>query len=259
MIIPVYNNWMVTRRFLASLATTARPGKVILVDNASTDETQEEASVIDGITYVRLGENKGYAGAILEVLPQVETPLVLIANNDLEAIDTEWLNYLVGFMGPDTGVVGPKLLYPDGRLQFAGGVFDWNRPDIGPHRWYGQVDGPRASGIERVPFITGACILLRKDILGETPPEFLEGLNYEDAHWCLSSWANGLDVQYAPCVRLHHHEGETKRIVDWSEEAVQHNRKLFHKLWGARWLADPKLARLRSLNSTLLLQEQDLS
>lgn len=256
-IIPVHNNWEITRRFIASLATTARPRAVILVDNASTDETQEEASAIQGITYVRLDENKGYAGAIFEVLPLVETELVLIANNDLEAIDTEWLNYLVGFMAPDVGIVGPKLLYSDGRLQSAGGVFDWNRPDIGHHRWYGQVDGPMASGIERVPFVTGACILLRKDILGETPPEYLEGLNYEDAHWCLTSWASGLDVQYAPCVRLYHHEGATKRIVDWSDAAVQRNRKLFHQLWGERWLTDPKLAMLRNLNNVLLLQEQD--
>ena len=254
-IIPVHNNWDVTRRFLQSLATTARADAVIIVDNNSSDETQEEASKIQGITYLRLDENKGYSGAIFEALPLVKTSLVLFANNDLEAIDPDWLAYLAGFMGPDNGVVGPKLLYPDKRLQFAGGVLDWNRPDIGHHRWYGQTDGPRASSIERVPFVTGACLLIRKDLLEDTPPELLEGLNYEDVHWCLKSWSMGLAVRYTPCVRLFHHEAMTKRMTEGTPDAIKSNRKIFQELWGGRWLNDPTLARVRSLNNQLLSQE----
>lgn len=254
-IIPVHNNWEITRRFLHSLATTARAGAIIIVDNNSTDETQEQASQIQGMTYLRLDENKGYSGAIFEALDLVKTPLVLLANNDLEAIDTNWLAYLAGFMAPDVGIVGPKLLYSDNRLQFAGGVFDWNRPDIGHHRWYGQHDGPRACSIERVPFITGACMLLRKELLEDTPPELLQGLNYEDAHWCLTAWSQGLDVKYVPCVRLYHHEAQTKKAIETVSEGIRDNRKVFQALWGERWGSDPTLAQLRSLNNQLLSQE----
>jgi len=252
-IIPVHNNWKLTRRMLHSIATTCGPGAVIIFDNGSTDETQAECSKIQGVTYMGASENRGFAGAIRQVMPRVKTPLVLLANNDMECIDQQWLMYLVSFMTAEVGIVGPKLLYPNGALQFGGGLFDWNRPDIGHHRSYGRPDGPHANLIETVPFITGACMLARKELI-EVPHEF-SGLNYEDAHWSLNAWWNGYEVLYAPCVSLVHYEAQTKREVKITEESLLVNRKAFIQLWHHRWLSSPRLAKVRILNGQLLYQE----
>ena len=250
-IIPVRNKWKLTERMLGSIMATCKPGAVFVVDNASTDETPARASESEGVTYIRLAENKGYAGAIMEVLPQVKTPLVLLANNDMECLDKQWLAHLTSFMSCEVGIVGPKLLYHNGTLQFAGGLFDWNRPDVGYHRWYGEADGPKANLVERVPFVTGACLLARKELLG-LPSGLREGLNYEDAHWCLNAWYRGYEVVYVPCVRLMHYEAQTKLdVIDWARSKVEKSRDCFAAHWHLKWLSDSRLARVRVLNTQL--------
>ena len=52
---------------------------------------------------------------------EVDTPLMLHLNNDVEAITPGWLEQMQGWLTlPGIGVVGPKLLYPDGSIQHAG-------------------------------------------------------------------------------------------------------------------------------------------
>lgn len=252
-VMPVYNEWGLTRQMLHSIVTTANPGGMILVDNGSTDATSTEACKIKNLTYLRLEKNRGFAGAIMDALPHVHTPLVMIVNNDMECLDSQWLSYLVSFMAGRVGIIGPKLLYPDGRLQSAGGLFDWSRSDIGFHRYYRYPDGPMANTVERVPFVTGAAMLIRKELV-EIPSAMQKGLNYEDAHWCINAWHKGWEVLYAPCVRLIHMEARTKRAVETSVSAIKRNRAAFVKHWQLKWLDDPRLARVRNLNAQLVAQ-----
>jgi GT2 family glycosyltransferase len=249
-VIPVHNQWELTERMVRSIQATSKPGHIIVVDNGSTDETRGRLGEL-GVEHMRHDENLGYAGAVMSALDRVKTRLVLIANNDMECIVKNWLAVLVSLMEPAVGIIGPKLLYPDGRLQFAGGLIDWNRPDIGFHRWYGKEDHPCASAVERVPFVTGACLLARKELL-TLPRELEGGLNYEDTHWCLNAWYSGYEVRYAPTAALVHYEARTKRAMDTARDDIVSNRKAFMRLWHERWIEDDRMSQVRNLNEGLM-------
>lgn len=246
-IIPVYNHWDLTETMVRSIGETANPAKIIIVDNGSDEERPSDLEV----EYVTHTKNLGYAGAVMSALDRVKTSLVLVANNDMECVAKGWLSVLTSYMEPHVGIAGPKLYFPDGRLQFAGGLIDWNRPDIGYHRYYGAADHPMANTVEQIPFVTGACLLARKELL-EVPKELEKGLNYEDTHWCLNAWYRGYEVRYVPTSALVHYEASTKKVVPQSHKAILRNRNAFAKLWHAKWLGDPRLARLRTLNQALM-------
>jgi len=212
-VMPVYGKWMYTLACLRSIAAHAGPlpFEVIVVDDASPDETAERLAAVDGIRVLRNDTNLGFIGSCNAGATAACGEFVLFLNNDT-LVTPGWLETLHRCLveAPDAGLVGARLVYPDGRLQEAGGiVFDdasgWN---------YGRfeaTDDPRFLFRRQADYCSGAAILLRKALferLGGFDTRYAPAY-YEDTDLAFAVRAAGLRVYVEPAATVVHFEGIT--------------------------------------------------
>lgn len=168
-IIPVYNQWNYTYSCLASILenTSDLPYEVIIADDMSTDETVNIAQYAENITVVRDGVNRGFLLNCNNAAKSARGKYLFFLNNDTN-VQTDWLSTLVELIesDPSIGMVGSKLVYPNGRLQEAGGII-WNDAS----GWnYGRLDDPEKpeyNYVKEADYISGAAILIRHIIWQE--------------------------------------------------------------------------------------------
>ena len=212
-IVPVYNQFAHTLGCLRALAAAgdATAFEVIVVDDASSDETAQRLPLIEGLRWHRNAGNRGFIHACNAGAALARGVYVVFLNNDT-AVQPGWLDALIGTFAafPRAGLVGAKLVYPDGRLQEAGGIVfsdgsAWN---------YGRFDDPRASAyghVREVDYCSGAAIALPRAVF-----ERLAGFDahyapayYEDTDLAMKVRAEGLQVLYQPASTVVHFEGVT--------------------------------------------------
>lgn len=218
-------------KLLDSLRTlrrrTASDVQVLVIDNCPEplvlpDDLAGFAQVVRPPEPLNFSESNRIA------LDYTERAVLVAMNDDVLHIEDAWLPSLLASLTGDIGVVGAKLLYPDGRLQHAGGRLDWNRSDIGYHYLYGEPDQPAANQAAYVPFVTGALMAVRRE-LWEWPS--WSGWGYEDTHLCLQAAVNGWRVLYQPMARALHFEGVSRSEASTNAEATQANRQKFIDRW----------------------------
>ncbi len=212
-VIPVYNHFRHTLTCLRSLA--AHPGsvpfEVIVVDDAGSDETAERLPQIAGITAHRNPWNLGFIGACNAGAALARGEYLLFLNNDT-AVMPGWLDALLDTftLRADCGLAGAKLVYPDGRLQEAGGIVfsdgsGWN---------YGRFGDPADCAVDylrEVDYCSGAAIMLRRDLFerfGGFDSHYAPAY-YEDTDLAFKVRAAGLKVYYQPAASVVHFEGVT--------------------------------------------------
>ncbi|MFN2142816.1 MAG: glycosyltransferase [Candidatus Promineifilaceae bacterium] len=197
----------------ALLDQTYKPQEILLVDNASTDDSP--ALVRESFPAVKIIENErnlGYAAGNNAALRQVDSETAVLVNPDIVA-GSDWLeNLLAPFAADKTiGIVGSKLLYPgkEQQLQHAGGLI--THPQAMPaHRGMYESDEGQFDEPADVDFVTGAAIAVRRDVL-ETAGLLDEGffMYFEDADWCARARRSGFRVVYAPRATAVHDESAT--------------------------------------------------
>jgi len=209
-IVPVWNGYAYLPACLdALLAQDCADFEVIAVDNASTDGSAD--LVADSYSQVRLIRNRrnmGFAGGCNVGLQAAQGDVLVLLNQDTIA-RPGWLRSLVrALQEPRTGIVGCKILYPDGiTIQHAGGWIQW---PLGLSYHYGQGeqdigqwDVPRA-----VEYVTGAAMAFRRDVLdrvGSLDQDFRPGY-YEDTDFCFRAREAGYEIWYSPDAILVHEE-----------------------------------------------------
>ena len=212
-VIPVYNKIDYTVTCLRSLAEHAGTAafEVIVVDDASSDTTAERLARIGGIRVIRNAQNLGFVGSCNAGTEAARGDFVLFLNNDT-VVTAGWLEALLRCFDeePDAGLVGAKLVYPDGRLQEAGGIIfadgsGWN---------YGRFEDPadpRYNFRREADYCSGAAILIRRELLAR-----LGGFDtryapayYEDTDLAFAVRAAGMKVFYEPRAVVVHFEGVT--------------------------------------------------
>jgi GT2 family glycosyltransferase len=136
---------------------------------------------------------------------------VLLFNDDLEAIERDWMTAMLEYsQDPAIGAVGAQLLYPDGRLQHVGMLMGvagvaahaYHQHPGTTQGYFGAVIGPR-----NYSAVTAACLMSRREVFDqvggfdETFP-----IDFNDVDYCLRVRRAGYRIVYTPYARLYHHE-----------------------------------------------------
>ncbi len=139
---------------------------------------------------------------------------VLLLNDDVAPIEPDWLDAMAAHLAdPAVGVVGAKLLYPDGTVQHGGVIMGLGGLcDHANRHLAGDAPGyaGRAVLAQELSAVTGACLLVRRQVL-----EQVGGLDerypssFNDVDLCLRIREAGYSVVFAPEAVLHHHELQT--------------------------------------------------
>jgi GT2 family glycosyltransferase len=140
---------------------------------------------------------------------------LLFLNNDVEAIEPEWLEALLEpAQRKDVGAVGAKLLFPNHTIQHAGAVLGIG--GVCGHAFKGLPgDTPgyldHAKAVRNDSAVTGACLMTRRDVF-QSVGGFDEQLRvaFSDIDFCLRVRDKGCLIVYTPCAALYHHESATR-------------------------------------------------
>jgi GT2 family glycosyltransferase len=193
--------------------TSYKNYKVVFVDDCSSDNSVEYIKKkFPNVSILKNKANVGFArsnnGGIVFVLKRYNPSYVLLLNNDIAITDAEWLKKMVDVAESDKniGIVGCKLVYPDGRIQHAG-AFGGVRPH---HRGRTENDMGQYEGIEDVEAVTGAVFLIKRALIkriGLLDGNFFMG--YEDLDYCIRARNAGFRIIYDGNVKLSHLERAT--------------------------------------------------
>lgn len=178
--------------------------EMIVVDNASADGTADlvERS-FPAVRLVRSGGNLGFGGGNNLAFTQARGDILLVLNPDVRLLPHS-LGALAAAFAADAqmGIVGAKLLFPDGRtLQHAGGLVDYPLATT-HHLGYGESDGGQYDEASEPPFVTGAALAIRRSaaqVLGGFDAGFFP-VYYEDVDLCYRARTAGWRVAYLPTV-----------------------------------------------------------
>jgi len=210
-IIPVHNHFAHTYHCLAALAAHGAPcgWEVIVVDDASSDETAAALAQIAGIRVVRNRRNLGFVETCNRGAGVARGEIVVFLNNDTQ-VQPGWLAPVLALFDERAcaGIVGSRLVYPDGRQQEAGGIVfgdgsAWN---------YGHLDDPHKPEfcyVRAVDYVSGAALAIRRTLfegLGGFGQAFAPGY-YEDADLAFRVREAGFEVWYHPHSVVVHCEG----------------------------------------------------
>ena len=264
-VIPVYNQYFYTHQCLASLLQSKPDSRyeVILVDDCSTDETYMAPELLAGVKILRNSENLGFIGSCNRGAAEAVGKFVFFLNNDT-TLNPGAIDALVDTFDqfPKAGLVGSKLVYPDGRLQEAGGII-WQDGSAWNYGRLGDAAHSDYNYVRSVDYVSGAAIMLPKTIwdeMGGFDALYKPAYN-EDSDLAFKVRHAGYDVLYQPQSVVVHFEGISNgRDVKSGLKAYQvRNQKRFQEKW-ADVLAthrpnakDPLLERDRGAQKRLLL------
>lgn len=238
-VIPVFNKSSYTVNCLKSIQDVLPDSnlnvEIIVVNDHSTDDTAKILAQIKGIRVVTNPKNLGFIDSCNNGAAIAQGQYLLFLNNDTLVNPRCFEELLLTFQNKaDAGLVGAKLLYPDGRLQEAGGII-WNDAS----GWnYGRLDDPEKPEycyLREVDYCSGACIMVPRELfnhLGGFDTRYRPAY-YEDCDLAFQIRQAGYRVYYQPLAQVTHFEGITSGTdVSTNVKSYQLvNQQKFRKKW----------------------------
>ena len=267
LIIPTKNGLALVRACIESILskTTYENYEIILVDNNS-DETASleyfaELAKHPQIKVLKYPHPFNYSAINNYAVDLCQGEIIGLINNDIEVIEPEWLEYMVGHvLRDDIGCVGAKLLYPDDRIQHAGVVMGYGGGAGHAHKYFpAHHDGylRRLSGSNNYSAVTAACLLVSKQdylAVGGLNAEKLE-VAFNDVDFCLKILELGRRNIYCAEAVLYHYESISRGADDTHEKRARFVRELLflQERWGSFIELDP------AYNPNLTLRRENFS
>ncbi|MEA2694130.1 MAG: hypothetical protein QOJ16_3517 [Acidobacteriota bacterium] len=239
LVILAWNRWDLTSRCLETLRETdLADAEVLVVDNGSTDETPARLAEMAAEGWPRvltLPRNLGFVrgnNAGIETLDPASD--VVLLNNDLVFTQADWLTRLraCAAAAPDVGIVGCRMVLPDGRLLHAGTYIlpdtVWGQQIGALEKDLGQYPGTR-----EVQGIVFACAYIKRAVLAKIGGLALDFESYfEDTDYCLRARQAGFATVVCGDVTLVHDEhGSTQNEGGALMRLFETSRKAFRRKW----------------------------
>lgn len=235
-VIPVYNQFTYTYNCLKSILENSGDVsyEIIIADDVSNDLTTRLSEVAENIQIARNKENQRFLRNCNQAAKYAKGEYILFLNNDTQ-VQENWLQPLVELIERDDsiGMVGSKLIYPDGSLQEAGGII-WGDG----HAWnYGNgqnANKPEFNYVKEVDYISGAAIMIRTSLWKEIGgfDELFAPAYCEDSDLAFEVRKHGYKLMYQPTSVVVHFEGKsngTDLNAGVKSYQVENSKKLAEK------------------------------
>ena len=215
-IIPIYGQIGLTIGCLKSISLNLPKCtfEIIVIDDASRDHSLEILKFIEGIKVFKNATNKGFIYSCNFGAKKARGEYLYFLNNDTQVTEG-WLDHLVQTFKdfPGTGLVGSKLVYPNGKLQEAGGII-WKDGSAWNFGRYQDPNDPVFNYAREVDYCSGASIMIPKTIFNKMKgfDPYYSPAYCEDSDLALKLRDSGYRVIYQPLSRVIHFEGITSGV-----------------------------------------------
>jgi len=244
-IIPIHGKLPWTLACLRSIARhkALQPFEIIVVDDASSDGSGDVLAQIEGLRLLRNVENLGFIGSCNAGAAAALGRFLLFLNNDTQ-VTAGWLDALVQayLEEPRCGIVGSRLVYPDGRLQEAGGLTysDASAWTVGR---FERRNDPRYLYRRDVDYVSGASLLIERDLflqVGGFDSRYAPAY-CEDMDLSFAVRAAGRRVVYEPGSMVVHCEGISSGLDPFAgvKRYQTINREKFVQKWSSALQRQP--------------------
>jgi len=240
-VIPVYGQLDFTLQCLKSifLSLEDTSHEIIVVDDASVDSSFHSLEAVPGIRLFKNEQNQGFIKTCNYGASKALGQYILFLNNDTE-VKVGWLDSIFTLFNEqqDIGVVGSKLIYPNGQLQEAGGIL-WQDGSAWNYGSQQNPNSPEFNYVKETDYCSGASLAIPRDLfsrLGGFSEEYLPAY-CEDSDLCMQVRKEGLKVFYQPFSHIIHHEGISNgRDLNSGIKAYQQkNQKKMLLKWETTW------------------------
>jgi GT2 family glycosyltransferase len=229
-IMVLFNQFELTMLALCSLRDNFDSAiELILVDNASSDDTRRIEDFVLGAKLLRLDGNIGFLRACNFALPHVTAPALLYLNNDTELGRAAIAGALTRLDSDEKiGAVGGKIIRTHGALQEAGSII-WNDGMTTGYMRDASPLAPEANFVRDVDYCSAVFLLCRAALvrrLGGFDEDFSPAY-YEEVDLCVRMIGSGHRIVYDPAVVVHHLEFGSANHSEASMALMRRGRRIF--------------------------------
>ena len=236
-IIPVYNEFNYTYNCIKAIYRNSGDVsyEIIVANDCSTDITTSIEQIIRNVRLINNKVNLRFLLNCNNAARHAKGKYILFLNNDTQ-VQKNWLKPLVDLIESDEkiGMVGSKLVYPDGRLQEAGGII-WNDGSAWNYGHLANADDPEYNYVKETDYISGAAIMIKSGLwneIGGFDERYIPAY-CEDSDLAFEVRKHGYKVMYQPLSVVVHFEGVSNGTDTTSGlKAYQVvNSKKFYEKW----------------------------
>lgn len=238
-IIPTFGKFIYTHYCLAALGKCKDQTsfEVIVIDDDPASDTTVRLRDYGNVRSIRNDRNQGFIHSCNRGASIATGDFLVFLNNDTQ-VQSGWLDALIWTFDhkPNPGLVGSRLIYPDGRQQEAGGIVfrdgsAWN---------YGHLDDPyrpEYSYLREPDYVSGAALAIPRNLF-----ERMEGFDpnhapgyYEDTDLAFRVRAAGYRIYYQPLSRVLHFEGVSAGKDETAPRGMKRFQAVNQEKFFQRW------------------------